>query len=54
MRYRRLRYVREDQPTEEVQLALPWGPGSGRIPPPEITFYTSAGPVAYIYQGYAT
>lgn len=51
MNVMRLRYVREDQPAEEVHLTLPWGPGTGRIPPPEITVYTSAGPVAYIYQG---
>jgi len=48
---RHLRYVREDNPDEAVLLALPWPPGTGRIPPPEITFYTSGAPVTYIYQG---
>lgn len=51
MTTRRLRYCREDQPDEDVLLVLPWPPGMGRIPPPEVTFYTSGEPVTYIYQG---
>lgn len=50
-RFRQLRYAREDRPGETVLLAIPWPPGSGRIPPPEITFYTSGAPLTYIYQG---
>lgn len=48
---RRLRYVRDDASRETVYLTIPWPPGSGRIPPPEVIFYTSGEPVAYIYQG---
>lgn len=46
-----LRYAREGNPSETVQLTLPWPAGTGRIPPPEIVFYTSTKPVTYVYQG---
>lgn len=51
MTTRQLQYVREDQPTEAVTLTVPWARGTGRIPPPDITFYTSGEPVTYVYKG---
>lgn len=45
-------YVERVTGKETIELVCPWGPHSGRIPPPSITFFRSGeADLTYLYMG---